>query len=653
MSTLKNHIAHFWAFNNSSVENAKFTLYYLAFMFYLLLIVVSTTDALILMPSSQLKLPLLNIPLPVWEFYIFVPLLVVVLHFSLLYSFIQHSKKAHAYQQVEKDTDHLTVYPLLMNFVVARQNTNNSKLLGFVMWLLVFAFPLGLLCAIQWQFSAYHSISMTLWHFLTVLLDVAVLSFTWHKIFNPSLENKSTPADSQDVAMPTTKAKAALQQAKLSWQLLVFISVALFNLVILFIFKNTDGQSVQYLMPQLKLQDQVLLKTVPSDQIVQRFIGVGKSKQEAYCEYAKGLDLSGRDLRFYDFSGAYLINANLTKADLRGANFSTADLHGSNLTKAKVNQALFDHTKMHYVKLDKITFRKAKHKAVDFSNAQLNNLNLSGLSLKNAVFEGTIFDNVDLKNADLTSVQLTGAVFKRCFMKGVQLQGAILNGATFEQGNKMDGAYLQNAQLKATYLNGVSLQGADMSNAFLEGAIWQRDSLQGVNLRNARLQGAVIEAKVFSGNCLAQAHIKGASLNKVSEGNHNYYYAIDRSQTPYWRKLDKKLKNYYSNGHLARHIPEAKDVIEERIDLAKQRLNKVDTTDVQEYFGVSNGDAFIQERKKIACQNLYIAEGILSQKPLKDKEENERIHQKLSDYLRNNCARIYEKIVKRGKVKIN
>ncbi|EAY27808.1 pentapeptide repeat-containing protein [Microscilla marina] len=653
MSTLKNHIAHFWAFNNSSVENAKSILYYLVFMFYLLLIVVSTSDAMILIPSSQVMLPVLNIPLPLWEFYLCMPLLVVILHFNLLYNLIQHSKKAYAYQQVEKDADHLTTYPFIVNFVITSQKTNNFWWLRFVLWLLIFAFPLGLLCAIQWQFSAYHSSTMTLWHCFVVMLDALVLSFAWHKIFHPSLTTKTTASNSNDVTKPSVKAKKAFQDVKLSWQVAVFVVFALFNLTVLLIFKSTNGQSVQHLMPHLKVQHQTLIKAPPSDQIIQRFIALGKSKEEAYCEYARGLDLRGRDLRFCDFSGAYLVNANLEKADIRGANFSSANLHGSNLTKSIVLGAVFFKTKMHYTKLHKIAFRKTLHKALDLRHAQLSALDLSNLNLKNYIFKGAVCTNVDFKSADLSDVEFTGAVFKHCFMKGVQMQRAVLNGVTFEQANKMDGARMQNAQMKAAYLNGVSLQGADMSNVALEGAMWQRDSIQGVNLRNAHLQGAVIEAQVFSGNCLVQARIKGSILSKIKGSTHNYYYAVNRDQKPYWRPLHKQLKKYNVSRHLELHTRGVKDIIEERIALAKQRLSKSDTTDIQEYFGTNNGDNFVQERKKIACQNIYIAEGVLSQTPLTSIEENERIYQQLSDYLRNNCARIYEKIVKRGKVKIN
>lgn len=656
MSTLKNHIAHFWAFNNSSVENSRTTLYYLVFMFYLLLVIVSTTDAMILMPAATIKLPILSVPLPLWEFYLFIPLLVVILHFNLLYNFIQHSKKIHAYQKTENDANNLTVYPLLVNFIIAGKSTGSHLFLRFVMWLLVFAFPLSLLCLIQWQFSAYHSVSMTFWHFITVMLDASLLVFTWHKIFNPPLatEVPAQPDDSADTTAVVKQngIKGIFKGMKLSWQVAVFVVFALFNLIVLLIFKNSDGQSVRYLMPHLKVNNQTLIEAKPSDQIIQRFIALGKSKEEAYCEYARGIDLSGRDLRFCNFSGAYLVNANLKKADLRGADFSATDLHGSNLTKANVQHAIFHYTKMHYAKVENIDLRKSSHKGIDFRNAWLTNIDLNNLNLSTYLFSGAMLEKVDLKNADLTGVQFTGAVFSECFMKGAKLTGAILNGVTFKQKNSLQGANLIGAQLKGAGLSGVSLSGADLSNAALEGSVWRNDSLQGANLRNASLQGAVIDIKVFSANCLAQVKIRGTEVKNL-KGQNNYYYSIDPLQPPYWKTLERVLKKYNASGHVDTHKEDVKEIIEERLALAKERLTRQDTTAIQEYLGTNNGDNFVQARKNIACQNIYIAEGILLQNPVKDNAENERVRQGLSDYLRNNCARIYEKIVSRGKVQVN
>lgn len=664
MSELKNHIAHFWAFNNSSVENAKSMLYYLVFMFYLLLIIIATTDAMILIPSSTVKLPILSIHIPLWEFYLIIPLLVVILHFNLLYNLIQHSKKLHCYQALENDLDSLTVFPLVINFVLTNKRTPNSLLLRLVMWLLIFAFPLILLCMIQWQFSAYHSISMTLWHFTAIVLDALVLVFTWHKIFDPPLQDKNDVfAEKNQTPTQSTKGKkvkharlgalkSIFKESKFSWQALAFVSFAFFNLFILFIFKTTDGQGVKHLMPHLEVHHQVLIKSRPSDEIIQRFIALGKSKEEAYCEYARGIDLSGRDLRFCDFSGAYLVNVNLRNANLRGANFSKSDVHGGMFTGADLQNVNFHYTKMHYVTLDGNNLRKAKLEGLDLQNAQLSALDLSGLKLNTFMFEGAAFNKMNFESSDLEGVQLTGAIFTECFMKGSKLARAILNGVDFRSKNNLEGADLNNVQMKGANLSGARLDGANLSNVALEGAVWIRDSLQGVNLKNASLQGANIAINVFSGNFLAGVKVKGLAAKDLV-GSKNYYYGVDATQTAYWKSLEKKLKKYNTNGHLDIHTHTIKETIENRILLAKQRLRKTDTVAYQQYFGISSGDAFIQERKKIACQNTYIAEGILQQQPFKETKENERVQQELIDYLRNNCAHIYDKIVKRGKVKVN
>ncbi|OJJ16676.1 hypothetical protein BKI52_32735 [marine bacterium AO1-C] len=663
MSELKNHIAHFWAFNNSSVENAKSTLYYLVFMFYLLLIVVSTSDAMILIPSSTVKLPVLGVPLPLWEFYLIVPLLVIMLHFNLLYNLIQHSKKVHCYQQIENDPDGLTVFPLVVNFVLANKKTPNGLFLKFVMWTLVFAFPPVLLCFIQWQFSAYHSASMTTWHFFSIILDALVLMFTWHKIFTPTLRNEESNEENESSEEQTDKGakvtKARLGQLrmifkamKVSWWSVAFVGFAFFNLVILLIFKNTDGHSVKRLMPHLNVSNQVLIKAEPSDQIIQRFIALGKSKEEAYCEYARGIDLSKRDLRFCNFSGAYLVNVNLTKADLRGADFSSADLHGGNLTEAKIEEANFHYPKMHYVTLAKVNWRKATHKGADLRNAILKELDWSKLKLENYNFEGATFEKVNLENADLQRLPFTGAIFKDCFLKGVKLNKAELYGVTFSENNSMDGANLTEVQLQGSNLNGVSLNGVDLSKATLEGVVWQQDTVQGVNLRNANLQGALLEIPSFTGNFLAGISIKGLEA-RATEGQGNYYYGIDSISTGSLRKLEQKFQKYNTNGHLDIHIKSIKEIVEERVIAAKKRMDKTDTTTVREYFGTSNGDAFIKARQQAACQNVYVAEGILSQNPFNTQKENEQKRQELVDYLRNNCPLIYEKIVKRGVVKVN
>ncbi len=660
-------MAHFWAFNNSSVENTKYTLYYLVLMCYLLLVVVSTSDAMILIPSSTVKLPILGVPLPLWEFYLIIPLLVIVLHFNILYNLIQHSKKVHRYQQIENDPDGLTVFPSVVNFVLVNKRAPNKLLIKGVMWLLFFALPLTLLCLIQWRFSAYHSTSMTTWHFLTIILDVLVLMLTWHKIFAPTLQNTDNESTQKDEnALSQTQSgqgkkikktslnqlRLAFKEMKISWWAAIFLAFALFNLVILFIFKYTDGYQVRHLMPHLNVSHEVLTKTKPSDQIIQRLMALGKSKEEAYQDYVQGVDLSGRDLRFCNFSGAYLINVKFHKADLRGADFTSANLHGGKLTEAKVENAIFHDPKMHYVNLTKVNWRKASQKRVDLRNATLRELDWSKLNLEGYNLEGALLDKVNLENASLKGLPLTRAIFKDCFLKGAKLNKAELYGVTFSANNYLDGAVLTGAQLQGSDLSGASLNGADLSNAVLEGVIWQRDTVQGVNLRNARLQGAYLDIPTFTGNFLAGVNLRGLET-KATPGQGNYYYGIDTTQPGTLKKLEQKLQDYNANGYVVAHIKSTQEMIEARLVAAKQRLAKTDTINARNYFGTSDGDDFIKARQQAACQNVYVAEGILSQKPFNTQRENEQKRQELVDYLRNNCALIYEKIIKRGVVKVN
>lgn len=658
-------MAHFWAFNNSSVKNAKSILYYLVFMFYLVLIVVSTSDTLILIPSSTVKLPLLSVPLPLWEFYIVIPLLVIMLHFNLLYNLIQHSKKAHCYQQVENDPDSLTVFPLMVNFVLSNKKTPNGIFLKLVMWLFVFAFPPVLLCFIQWKFSAYHSASMTTWHFFVLVLDALILMFTWHKIFNPPVRNKDTDTKSandsdtgeENKGKKVTKARLgelriAFKEMKISWWALLFVGFALFNLMVLLVFKSTNGQSVKNLMPHLDVSNQELIKAKPSDQIIQRFIALGKSKEEAYREYARGINLSKRDLRFCNFSGAYLVNVNLTKADLRGANFTKSDVLVGNLTEAKIEKAKFHYTKMHYAILQKVNWRKATQQGVDLRNAYIKELDFRKLSLENYNLEGAIFEKVNFENANLQQLSFTGAIFKECFLKGAKLNKAELSGVTFSENSYLDGAILIGANLQGANLSGASINGADMSNTLLEGAIWQRDTVQGVNLRNAKLQGAKLAIATFSGNFLAGICSKGLDV-KSTKGEANYHYDVDSTSNSSLRKLERKLKKYNANGYLDIHMKGIKDEVDQRITDAKKRMNSTDSTSVRDYLGTSDGNAFIKARQQAACQNVYVAEGILAQNPFNTQKENEQKRQELIDYLRNNCPLIYEKVVKRGVVKIN
>ena len=99
-------------------------------------------------------------------------------------------------------------------------------------------------------------------------------------------------------------------------------------------------------------------------------------------------------------------------------------------------------------------------------------------TVKDTVIEA-VKNNADLQGAYLQDADLRGADLQDAYLQGADLRGADLRGA-----------YLQDA-----YLRGADLRGADLQDAYLRGAY-----LRGAYLRGADLQGVKIKkAAVFTG----------------------------------------------------------------------------------------------------------------------------------------------------------
>jgi Pentapeptide repeats (8 copies) len=107
---------------------------------------------------------------------------------------------------------------------------------------------------------------------------------------------------------------------------------------------------------------------------------------------------------------------------------------------------------------------------VDFTGAEL-----EGARLNSAQLDRASFDAARLQGASLVGAQLKGASFgceqpEDSEFKCVQLQGALLNRA------QLQGASLDFAQLQGAFLSGAQLQGASLFNADLSGAQLSEDS---------------------------------------------------------------------------------------------------------------------------------------------------------------------------------
>jgi hypothetical protein len=126
--------------------------------------------------------------------------------------------------------------------------------------------------------------------------------------------------------------------------------------------------------------------------------------------------------------------------------------------------------------------------------------------LRGRHLEQAVLSRASLLKADLTGTYLEGASLECAQLKGASLECAQLQGASLESA-QLRGTLLDHAQLQGASLNFAHLQGATLEKAQLQGALLWGANLQGLALGQAQLQGAslldaAINATDFSGAIL-------------------------------------------------------------------------------------------------------------------------------------------------------
>lgn len=133
--------------DNSAQTNRNL---FIAFNFVLitaLVLCVSVSDEDLLIGTSTIQLPLLNIKLPIWAFASIAPMVIVALHFDLLHNLTEHRDKLRywrkQWQTVHPRNTRLTqqLYPFLFDFAWLHAHDTSSqkmriRLLPGLCWLL-------------------------------------------------------------------------------------------------------------------------------------------------------------------------------------------------------------------------------------------------------------------------------------------------------------------------------------------------------------------------------------------------------------------------------------------------------------------------------------------------------------------------------------
>jgi uncharacterized protein YjbI with pentapeptide repeats len=459
---------------------------------------------------KSVKLPFLNVELPLIGFFVLGPLLFLIVHAYVLLHMVRLATKVGDFRtelqrKIAGEEDKESLLRQLPSNVILQflAGTNEVAAVRLVQWLiaqvsLVFL-PLALLVFFQLQFLPYHDEAISWWHRVAVFLDLVLLWMLWLRV-------------ARGETGPVRWRTIWRRKSKWGWGLICLLPVWLVFAVGTFPGEWQDEHlrplrilPISWVPIRWASAHELLVggavdeltrrpKSLLSNRLVLPGIDVNdhmKLEGEAKISgITETISLRGRRLE-----GAVLSDTHLRKAEFTGAHLEGAVLAGADLRETKFGPWRTDY------------------------NAGLNvteqSADLRGAVLS-ADLRGATLIGAQLQGANLNAAQLQGANFL-----GAQLQGAMLSEAKL-QGASLSGAELQLASLSGAELQGAdlseaNLQGADLSSAWLEGAL-TNTQLQGAWLTNTQLQGARFSGGLLQGALLDHIFVWRADVRHAIGG---------------------------------------------------------------------------------------------------------------------------------------
>jgi uncharacterized protein YjbI with pentapeptide repeats len=435
------------AIRDAVVDAAKVSaglwLSYLFVLFYLLVAAGGVTHKDLFL-ESPVKLPFLNVDLPLLGFFWLGPVIFLVVHAYVLLHFRMLTGKVRVFDdelraQIDPNQDDSDTRARLrrqlpndifVQFLAGPPEVRRGvtgALLELIAWISLVLGPIFLLGFFQLQSLPYHGAWMTWWHRFAVLLDLVLLWLLWPAVVR------------------STKVSAWLRGTRLA----VAGIATILPLYIVFLIASFPGEWLQSHLPPLPLQKQLVAGKIDFENVI------NAHKSESL--WSNRLVLPGFDVIDHArFDSPQKIAALPVTASLRSRDLSWAVLRDASLQK--------------------VDFTAAHLEGADFYQAHL-----EGAELARAKLEDTLFARAHLEGIDLSNAHLEGAVLPGAYLQGANLTDAHLVGAN-----------LTSAHLEAAVLKNAHLEGADLSNAHLESANLSGAFLQGTLLNKAHLRGALV-----------------------------------------------------------------------------------------------------------------------------------------------------------------
>ncbi len=584
--------------NQSSERLAVQHTAFIAACAYVLVIVFGTTD-LDLLIGKGIKLPFVDVEMPIVGFFAFTPFILVLAHFNLLLQLQLLSRKLFVFDAaVQQDEvigglrDRLHIFPFTY-YLVGQPSPLVKPFLAVMTSITLVLLPLFVLFALQLEFLAYQEESVTWLQRIAIWLDVVLITLFWPTILHPKDDWKSY-----------WRALIAAHVPR-RWVWVSFLLLFAGFTIILFAVdeKIAIAGMVVLLLSVLSFQfrDNKLKRSPRRYKVIFSLV-VALILALAVWVLAGGVDvpwLPGEksDIIFFCLSflipivvswhyqaprGSFALLLTLLMGSLLPLALMVDEEHFEQLVVGRQSFRT-QHTLLSGLLMDKrrldldeqlLFVKPPKPETLALIRSgkweeglrQVEPINLKGRNLRHAALYKAMLIGADLRmvqlqgadlflaklqgaklgGAGLQSANLVGAGLQGADLDGAKLQGADLVGARLQGadlgGAELQGAKLGGAELQGANLGGVGLQGANLGGAGLQGADLGGAKLQGANLGGARLQGADLGGAELQGANLSRAKLQGANLREANLYAADFTNAATKiidAREVFWKALDK------------------------------------------------------------------------------------------------------------------
>ncbi|MCK5538605.1 MAG: pentapeptide repeat-containing protein, partial [Bacteroidales bacterium] len=442
--------------NVSANKNNNLLIFFLTFGLYILISTLGTTDIALLLPQHGFKMPVIDFELDLLSFFVLGPLLLILLHFNILFNHHKHLEKLNTYKD---EVDINSIDPSLYGFAFMMGNHSFSgRMINIILWTLLYILPLLVFLIIYMHFSDYHHKVITPIHLIIIVLDLIfiVLSIFYNDNFYKNKHNDLSP----------TKVNTILKY--FFYFYFIFTGLLMISYFILFFYPITyEKYDPSYLRkiennfwpkqtcnaikllseykdcyPRLVVTEEEMAKISKDALYIPRHLDMANIKenlkeQKLILEYGTRIDLTNRNLRYADLKASILTRANMTNSQLDAADLSNSHMQAVDLTNANLMDAVLRESKLQSAILINTNLQGASFVKANMQKAQLWHSNLSNSNLQNAQLQQAKFEKVDLVNTDFRDTNLNNTSFMDCNLTGASLHNANITNAAFNKSDLM------------------------------------------------------------------------------------------------------------------------------------------------------------------------------------------------------------------------